>query len=94
MFTLARSFDSNLQNTKQVHLICSRFNASGVIDFQTLSENLTGLGQIKNIVYLYLNDNNPNLEFKLRKPGPISELYENINLYVVEIYNLIHCIYR
>ena len=53
LFTLARSFDTNTQNTTQVHLISSRFNVSGEIDFQTLSDRLTALGHIKNIVYIY-----------------------------------------
>ena len=60
--SLARSFDTNTQNTTQVHLISSRFNVSGEIDFQTLSDRLTALGHIKNIVYIYLDEYEQNLE--------------------------------
>ena len=62
LFTLARSFDTNTQNTTQLHLISSRFNVSGEIDFQTLSDRLTALGHIKNIVYIYLDEYEQNLE--------------------------------
>lgn len=102
LFTLARSFDTNTQNTTQVHLISSRFNVSGEIDFQTLSDRLTALGHIKNIVYIYLDEYEQNLEnneqnldqnipnLDLTKPRPINTLYKNITIYIVDLYSLIN----
>ena len=100
--SLARSFDTNTQNTTQVHLISSRFNVSGEIDFQTLSDRLTALGHIKNIVYIYLDEYEQNLEnneqnldqnipnLDLTKPRPINTLYKNITIYIVDLYSLIN----
>lgn len=102
LFTLARSFDTNTQNTTQLHLISSRFNVSGEIDFQTLSDRLTALGHIKNIVYIYLDEYEQNLEnneqnldqnipnLDLTKPRPINTLYKNITIYIVDLYSLIN----
>ena len=57
LFTLGRSFDSNVKNKEgKVHLVCSRFTVKDVINYDNLSRHLSMLGYNKHIIYMNLRN--------------------------------------
>ena len=89
LFTLGRSFDSNVKNKEgKVHLVCSRFTVKDVINYDNLSRHLSMLGYNKHIIYMNLR----NIKRNLNKPRPIYD-YNNLYIHSVNIYNLFK-IYR